>query len=143
VYVSVWDPDHHPASLLQSEQVNEQINEQVSEQYTSTLLKNLDITMPSQVNTIAKFLSHTVAVRDTMVFFAVRDEGPGISDEDRKNLFGKFVRLSARPTAGEHSSGLGLAIVKRFVEAMGGQVWCESVVGQGSIFFVALPRAIQ
>jgi signal transduction histidine kinase len=100
-------------------------------------------TISEQSNTQAHFLSHTVAVRDTMVFFAVRDEGPGISEDDRKNLFGKFSRLSARPTAGEHSSGLGLAIVKRLVEAMGGQVWCESALGEGATFFVALPCAVK
>jgi signal transduction histidine kinase len=61
----------------------------------------------------------------------VQDEGPGISSDDMKKLFGKFVRLSARPTGGEHSTGLGLSIVKRMVEAMNGKVWCESEFGDG------------
>jgi len=72
----------------------------------------------------------------------VRDEGPGISAEDRKRLFGKFVRLSARPTAGEHSTGLGLAIVKSLVESMNGKVWCESELGKGATFLVELAVAV-
>ena len=73
----------------------------------------------------------------------VKDEGPGISVEDQKRLFGKFARLSARPTAGEHSTGLGLAIVKRLVESMNGKVWCESQPGQGAAFIIELPVAVE
>ncbi len=69
----------------------------------------------------------------------VRDEGPGLSEQDKTKLFGKFMRLSARPTGGEHSTGLGLSIVKKMAEAMQGRVWCESELGNGATFFVALP----
>lgn len=69
----------------------------------------------------------------------IQDEGPGISEEDMKKLFGKFARLSARPTGGEHSTGLGLSIVKKMVEAMNGSVWCESALGEGATFIVELP----
>ncbi|MBD1210566.1 MAG: hypothetical protein H9535_19215 [Ignavibacteria bacterium] len=71
----------------------------------------------------------------------VQDEGPGLSEEDKKHLFGKFARLSARPTGGEHSTGLGLSIVKKMVEAMNGKVWCESELGQGATFIVELPKS--
>jgi signal transduction histidine kinase len=66
----------------------------------------------------------------------VQDQGPGLSSEDQKKLFGKFARLSAKPTGGEHSTGLGLSIVKKMVEAMNGKVWCESEFGQGATFIV-------
>jgi signal transduction histidine kinase len=69
----------------------------------------------------------------------VQDEGQGLSDEDKQRLFGKFARLSARPTAGEHSTGLGLSIVKTMVERMKGRVWCESEYGHGATFIVELP----
>ncbi len=71
----------------------------------------------------------------------VQDEGPGLSPEDQKKLFGKFARLSAKPTGGEHSTGLGLSIVKKMVEAMNGKVWCESELGQGATFIVEFPTA--
>jgi signal transduction histidine kinase len=70
---------------------------------------------------------------------SIQDEGPGLSDDDKSKLFGKFARLSAKPTGGEHSTGLGLSIVKKLVEAMHGRVWCESVVGAGATFTVELP----
>ncbi len=69
----------------------------------------------------------------------VQDEGPGLSAEDQKKLFGKFARLSAKPTGGESSTGLGLSIVKRMVESMNGQVWCESEPGNGAKFTVKFP----
>jgi signal transduction histidine kinase len=74
----------------------------------------------------------------------VQDEGPGLSEADKAKLFGKFTRLSARPTGGEHSTGLGLSIVKKLVEAMNGRVWCESELGKsipGATFIVELPIA--
>lgn len=69
----------------------------------------------------------------------VKDEGPGFSEEDKKKLFGKFARLSAKPTGGEHSTGLGLSIVKRLAEAMEATIWCESELGKGATFFVEFP----
>jgi Signal transduction histidine kinase len=50
----------------------------------------------------------------------VRDQGAGLSPEDISRLFGRFQRLSAKPTAGETSTGLGLSIVKRIVDLHGG-----------------------
>ncbi len=71
----------------------------------------------------------------------VQDQGPGLSVEDQTKLFGKFARLSAKPTGGEHSTGLGLSIVKKMVEAMNGKVWCESELGSGATFIVEFPAA--
>jgi response regulator receiver sensor signal transduction histidine kinase (EC 2.7.3.-) len=76
------------------------------------------------------------------VLISVRDEGQGLTEEDMKKLFGKFQRLSARPTAGESSTGLGLSIVKQLVELHGGKVWAESEgKNKGSIFRIELPSA--
>lgn len=76
---------------------------------------------------------------DNKIRCEVEDQGPGLDEEDRKKLFGKFNRLSAKPTGGEHSTGLGLFIVKKLVEAMHGEVWCESEPGKGAIFVVEFP----
>jgi signal transduction histidine kinase len=72
----------------------------------------------------------------------IEDQGPGITEADMKKLFGKFARLSAQPTGGEHSTGLGLSIVKKLVEAMNGRVWCESEPGKGAKFIVELPAVV-
>jgi two-component system, sensor histidine kinase and response regulator len=71
----------------------------------------------------------------------VRDQGPGISEDDIKKMFGKYVRLTAKPTGGEHSTGLGLSIVKRLVDTMNGHVWCKSELGNGAAFIVEIPLA--
>jgi signal transduction histidine kinase len=70
----------------------------------------------------------------------VCDQGAGLSPEDLGRLFGRFQRLSAKPTAGESSTGLGLSIVKRIIDMHGGDVTAESSgPGQGSIFTITLP----
>lgn len=76
---------------------------------------------------------------ETVVRCEVQDEGPGLSDDDQQKLFNKFQRLSAKPTAGEHSTGLGLFIVKKLVEAQHGRVWCESELGDGANFITEFP----
>lgn len=74
--------------------------------------------------------------------FIVKDEGPGLNEEDQSRVFGRFQRLSAQPTGGEPSTGLGLFIVKQLVELHGGRIWVESEVGAGSTFTIELPRHI-
>jgi signal transduction histidine kinase len=69
----------------------------------------------------------------------VRDEGPGLSQEDQAKLFQKGVRLTPRPTGGEVSTGYGLAVAKELIGKLGGQIWCESVLGQGCCFQFRLP----
>jgi len=70
----------------------------------------------------------------------ITDEGAGLSPEDLGRLFGRFQRLSAKPTAGESSTGLGLSIVKRIIDMHGGHVTADSAgPGQGSTFTVTLP----
>ena len=79
--------------------------------------------------------------KDGWVRVEIQDQGPGISPEDMTKLFGKFARLTAQPTGGEHSTGLGLSIVKKMVEAMNGNVWCESELGKGATFIAAFQAA--
>jgi signal transduction histidine kinase len=62
------------------------------------------------------------------------DEGLGFTEEDKKSVFHKFARLSAKPTGGEHSTGLGLSIVKKLTDILGGEVTFESEPGKGSTF---------
>ncbi len=75
---------------------------------------------------------------DSDIKIEVRDEGPGMTVGDMQKLFGRFAKLSAKPTGKEHSTGIGLFLVKKFVEAMNGKVWCESEVNKGSKFIVTL-----
>jgi len=74
--------------------------------------------------------------------FSVRDEGPGFTAEDQEKMFRRYGRLSARPTAGEHSTGLGLSIVKRLVDAMKGRIIVESKAGAGACITINLPATL-
>ncbi len=80
------------------------------------------------------------------VILFVSDTGPGIPPEDVSRIFERFyrvdkarVRESESPIGG--GSGLGLSIVRHLTEAQGGRAWVESQVGEGSAFYLALPRA--
>lgn len=84
-------------------------------------------------------ISVTVETNEMTVLIKIQDQGPGLTDEDKKQLFQQFKRLSARPTGGEISTGLGLAIVKKIVEMHNGKVWAESTLGSGSTFIIELP----
>ena len=72
---------------------------------------------------------------------AVQDQGEGLSQTDQEKLFGKFTRLSTRPTDGEHSTGLGLFIVKKLMHSLQGEIQCESELGKGSTFIITIPTA--
>jgi signal transduction histidine kinase len=110
-------------------------DEQAIMQVLDNLISNAVKYSPQGKNVSVRLKSSVDAV-----YVEVQDQGPGISAEDQKRLFGKFARLSAQPTGGEHSTGLGLSIVKKLVEAMNGRVWCESELGKGATFIVELPQ---
>lgn len=74
------------------------------------------------------------------VLINVTDTGIGISNEDAGHIFQKFYRVDNSQTRQIGGTGLGLYLVKQRVEALGGRVWVESGFGDGSTFFVSLPR---
>jgi two-component system phosphate regulon sensor histidine kinase PhoR len=74
--------------------------------------------------------------------FYVRDTGVGIPAENLPRVFERFYKtdLARSARAGARSgTGLGLAISKHIVEAHGGRIWAESVVGEGSTFYFSIP----
>ncbi|MFN3385356.1 MAG: ATP-binding protein [Candidatus Thermochlorobacter sp.] len=88
-----------------------------------------------------KHISVVLSESEDSVRVEVRDEGQGLTAEDMSKLFGKFQRLSARPTGNETSTGLGLSIAKQIIELHGGKIWAESEgQGKGATFIVELPK---
>ncbi|WP_308985141.1 sensor histidine kinase [Thalassobacterium sedimentorum] len=73
---------------------------------------------------------------DTRVELEISDTGSGISEEDQRKLFGKFVRLSSRPTGNEPSLGLGLYIAKEMCNRLGMQILVRSQLGRGTSFII-------
>jgi len=80
-----------------------------------------------------------LSANDSGCSFAVRDQGPGIPENERDRLFKDFGRLSVRPTGGEKSTGLGLAICRKIVEGHHGTIAAENLPGGGCEFRVTLP----
>ena len=103
--------------------------------YTAEVFENL-ISNGIKYSPLGKSIHVELTQKGGHIRAEFKDEGQGINEEDMKNLFGKYHKLTARPTAGEDSTGLGLSIVKKYVEAMNGKVWCESKEGEGANFIV-------
>ena len=103
--------------------------------YTSQVLDNL-ISNAIKFSPAQRNIYIRLSTLKENALVEIRDEGPGISEEDKKKLFGKYQKLTAKPTGNETSTGLGLSIVKKFVESMNGRIWCESELGKGASFFV-------
>ncbi|MGY5144174.1 MAG: sensor histidine kinase [Candidatus Nitrosopumilus sp. bin_32a] len=74
------------------------------------------------------------------VEFFVRDNGVGISDENKKELFKKFYQVDTSSKRKKGGSGLGLAICKGIVEGLGGKIWVESEENVQTTFFFKIPK---
>lgn len=121
--------------------VEHELNIKTDQQYLKRILENL-------VSNAIKF-SHTgssvflqVLSASESIYLSVEDQGPGISEDDQKKMFGKFQKLSARPTSGESSTGLGLAIVKSLVDKLQGELKVKSELGKGTSFIIKLNKSI-
>lgn len=76
--------------------------------------------------------------KDTIKYF-IKDNGKGVSDEDRQKLFNEYSRLEMHKE-NIKGHGLGLSIVKRIIEKLNGHVSIESELGKGSVFSFELPK---
>ncbi len=70
--------------------------------------------------------------------FSISDNGPGIEKKYHDKIFQMFQTLERWEIAG--SAGIGLPVVKKAVETHGGQIWIESNVGNGSVFYFTIPK---
>ena len=75
-----------------------------------------------------------VADRDDMVQVSISDNGPGIEQSQIDHIFDVFYRVDASRNKDIGGSGLGLSISRQLVEAHGGTIWAESVLGEGTTF---------
>jgi PAS domain S-box-containing protein len=75
-----------------------------------------------------------------VVQLSIRDTGAGIPAEDIPHLFQKFYRVDSTATRTIGGTGLGLFISRKIVELYNGRIWVESKLGEGSTFFINLPR---
>ncbi len=103
--------------------------QQILENLVSNAIKFSAPSKTIQLNAVRK---------DDQIRFEIIDQGPGIPPEEIPDLFGKFKKLSNKPTGGEGSTGLGLSIVKEIVRLLGGDISVASKLHEGSVFTVTL-----
>jgi signal transduction histidine kinase len=120
--------------------VPENVIVHADQSYTDQVIENL-LSNAIKFSPPTKNIYINITLHNTVALFEIRDEGPGLGESDKQKLFKKYQRLSAAPTGNESSTGLGLSIVKKFVDVMGGSIWCESEIGKGASFFVKLNMA--
>lgn len=108
-------------------------------EYLLQVLENL-ISNAIKFSPPQKEVTISIKEKHNQTHICIADQGPGISESDQKKLFGKFQKLTAKPTGEESSTGLGLSIVKKYVLAMERDVWCESAYGKGATFIVAFDK---
>ncbi len=71
--------------------------------------------------------------------FFVKDTGIGIAKDKHKEIFKRFVQADNVLSRNYEGTGLGLAITKAYVELLGGDIWVESELGKGSVFYFTIP----
>ena len=108
------------------------------EQILSNLLDNA-----AKYSPLGSPITVAAWVEGDELIVSVSDQGPGIEPEALPKVFRRFYRGAKRSGRHEAGLGLGLAICRGIVEAHGGRIWCESVLGQGTTFSFSLPLAAE
>ena len=85
---------------------------------------------------------HMWIEKGDMLRICVRDQGPGIAEEEIPKVFERFYRLDKARNKKTGGSGLGLPIAMEIVRSHGGEIKVESVVNEGSTFIICLPKGI-
>jgi len=80
---------------------------------------------------------------DMWILIAISDSGIGIKEEDYPKVFAEFEQIDSSLARSENGTGLGLALSKHLVEAHGGIIWFESVVGEGTTFYLVYPAIME
>jgi len=110
--------------------------ERIRQVLTNLLKNSVDVVKPN-----SGLIDIFVEDSPQEIKISVKDNGPGISAENQKNLFKKFYQVDTSLTREVGGSGLGLAICKGLVEEHGGSITVESTPGIGATFSFTLPKA--
>ncbi|WP_421921037.1 sensor histidine kinase [Marinifilum sp.] len=121
--------------------------------YTEDLSENKIFTDHKKLNKVLSYLLDNAikftisgeidfgcAIQDRQnILFYVKDTGPGISDQEQAKIFNKFTQVDNSYTREHSGAGLGLSISKEIVEFLGGKLYIDSSLGDGSIFYFTIP----
>jgi len=117
---------------------NETVTLKVDKTYLKRVIDNL-ISNAIKFSPFGSQINYSVIIDNGWLIFSIKDNGPGLTADDKSRLFKKYQQLSAKPIGTDESTGLGLYIVKSMVDKMGGKIGVESEAGKGADFKVSFP----
>jgi two-component system, OmpR family, sensor histidine kinase VicK len=120
------------------------------EQYSVSVCADPDRILQTLTNLISNAIKFSprktsvwlsVSQQDGEVCFQICDQGRGIPTDKLESVFGRFQQIDASDSRQKGGTGLGLAICRQIVQQHGGSLWAESVLGEGSTFYLTLPNS--
>jgi two-component system, NtrC family, nitrogen regulation sensor histidine kinase NtrY len=117
----IWDANPKPVWAMADTKLFVRI-------FGNIILNAFQASVESSVTVVIK-----LDVKENQAIISLSDNGPGMPPEVVDKVFIPYFSTK------ETGSGLGLAIAKQGIEQAGGRIWCESKVGEGSVFYIALP----
>ncbi len=121
----------HPKTNLQNYIISDP---NLLEQILTNLLDNA---LKSTVNGCVEF-GYQIEMNQSIQFF-VKDTGIGIPETDIKLVYNQFYRIKRAYKGSSAGNGLGLSVCKGMIEMLGGKIWFDSIVNQGTTFFFTIP----
>lgn len=142
-FIALWRSNYEQElsrkkQILEISDVAKEISIKTDKSILTRIFDNL-LTNAIKFSDTDKSIYLNTNIKDDILNISLRDEGPGISEEDQKIMFQMFQKLSAKPTGDETSNGLGLSIIKMLVEKLNGSIEVTSELGEGTTFIIKLP----
>ena len=81
--------------------------------------------------------------KEKYVIFKVKDNGIGMTEEQKELIFTRFLKLENEKQKLYRGAGLGLSISKKIISLLGGKIWVESDLGKGSVFYFTIPYQVK
>ena len=145
--VNLSDLVHMVVEKFENNKKNIKINTEIEDElyYNTDQMGFVSVVMNLVENAIKysdadSFIDVLLKNTDTAITLTVKDQGYGISDEDKKKVFEKFYRVGNEDTRKTKGTGLGLFIVSRFIEIYKGRINLTDNTPKGSIFELSLPK---
>jgi signal transduction histidine kinase len=126
-------------SIKLKNEISDDILIESDQDMLETILRNL-LSNAIKFTPVSGTVSVKVMQKNNLVEISVSDTGIGIEENDKQKLFRIDSKLQSREgTENETGSGLGLILCKEFVDKLGGTIWAESEIGNGTTFKFTIP----